>query len=65
MVLVDGVTAGVWTHERTADCSTVTIRAFGRLGPDTVAECEAEGVSLARFLDQDVAHHDVRVLAGA
>jgi hypothetical protein len=65
MVLVDGVTAGVWTHERTPDSSIITIRAFGRFDPDTVAECEAEGASLASFVDPDVPHHDVRVLAGA
>jgi hypothetical protein len=63
MVLIDGVTAGVWTHERTPDRSVVTIRPFGRLSSDTVAGCEAEGASLARFLDSDVPP-DVRVLAG-
>jgi hypothetical protein len=63
IVLVDGTTAGVWTHERTAACSTLTIRAFDRFDAATVAECETEGASLLRFLDADVPKHDVRVLA--
>lgn len=62
MVLVDGVTAGVWTHERGKQRSTLTIRPFGRFPAATVAECEAEGAALLGYLDADVPERDVRVL---
>lgn len=63
MVLVDGVTAGVWTHQRSRDSATITVHAFDRLSPQTVAECEEQGAALLSFSDADVPEHDVRVLA--
>jgi hypothetical protein len=64
MVLVDGVTAGVWTYQRSKQRATVTIRGFDRLSPPTVDECEAQGAALLDFLDPDCPEHDVQVVPG-
>ena len=64
MVLVDGVTAGVWTHEHTRQRATITIRGFDHLSPQTVSECQAQAVALLDFLDPDRPEHDVQVVPG-
>jgi hypothetical protein len=62
MVLVDGVTAGVWVHDHGKQRSTVTIRPFASLDAATVTAIEQEAAALLDFLDADVPQHDVRVL---
>lgn len=62
MVLVDGMTAGVWTHDHSKQRSTLTIHPFVSLNATTVAALEQEAAALLDFLDADVPQHDVRVL---
>nr|CAA9340021.1 MAG: FIG01121759: hypothetical protein [uncultured Nocardioidaceae bacterium] len=64
MVLIDGVTAGVWTHQRSKQRAMVTIRGFDHLSPETVSECEAQAVGLLDFLEPDCPEQDVRVVPG-
>ena len=49
VVLLDGVMAGTWTHERRGERLSVAIEPFGRLPPWARPQLEAEAERLAAF----------------
>ena len=50
MLLVDGVMAGVWRHERRGRRLAIEIEPFGRLAKARRAAADAEAERLAAFL---------------
>lgn len=58
-ILVDGVTAGVWTTEITKNRAVLTVRAFDPLSADDSAEVADEGAKLLEFLAGDVTDREV------
>jgi len=55
VLLVDGVMAGIWRHERKGSRLSVEVEPFGRLAKSRRAEVEAEAERLAAFLGGELA----------
>jgi hypothetical protein len=53
VLLVDGIMAGVWKHERVAGTLVVTIEAFGDVGAEVRAGAEAQAQRLPAYFGDD------------
>ncbi len=60
-LLLDGVTGGDWTIERTRGTATLRVRTYRPLPDDQAAAVAAEGADLLAAAAADVEHHDVQV----
>jgi hypothetical protein len=59
-VLVDGFVAGTWKAGRVRKTAVVTVTPFAALPPAAREELTAEGERLARFLEPEAAHAQVK-----
>jgi hypothetical protein len=59
--LVDGVVSGTWTIER-KKAATLVLSPFATLNKPARAALEAEGESLARFVEPDAASYAIKIL---
>lgn len=63
--LVDGFVAGTWKVERMKKNAVLTLSPFRKLGSRHKAELEAEGKSLARFVERETEKIEVRFAAAS
>lgn len=59
--LVDGFVAGTWKTERKKKSAVLILEPFGKLTKKTVAELEAEGDALLRFVEEEAEAREVRL----
>jgi hypothetical protein len=62
LVLVDGVTAGVWKLARERSAAILTVRPFHPLSDQNVTELTKEGDALIGFAEPRAATRDIRFL---
>jgi hypothetical protein len=65
LVLLDGVTGGVWKVARDKRIAVLTVRPFRRLSTEDEAALTDEGAALLRFAEPRAESHDIRFLAPA
>ncbi|WP_119730384.1 winged helix DNA-binding domain-containing protein [Thermomonospora amylolytica] len=63
LLLVDGVTEGVWKIVRDRDAATLVVKPFRRLTRAEHAEVAEEGTRMLEFAEADAAFRDVRFIA--
>lgn len=61
VVLIDGVTGGDWTINRTKTAATLHVRTYRHPSPQLTEELTTEGANLLAFAAADTDHHDVQV----
>ncbi|WP_432950181.1 winged helix DNA-binding domain-containing protein [Kribbella sp. CA-253562] len=61
VVLIDGVTGGDWTIERTGAAATLHVRTYRRLSTELTTKVVTEGAGLLAFAAADADRHDVQV----
>ncbi|GAA1533366.1 winged helix DNA-binding domain-containing protein [Kribbella lupini] len=61
VVLIDGVTGGDWTIERTGATATLQVRTYRRPSTELTTQLVAEGTDLLAFAAANADHHDVQV----
>jgi hypothetical protein len=62
LILIDGVTAGLWKVTRERGAATLTVRPFQRLSDKDAAALTDEGKDLLAFAEPSAITHDIRFL---
>ena len=64
-VIIEGFVAAIWRVEREKERATLRVTLFEEQTPDVLEEIEAEGLALARFIDEDAKAHQVEFTASS
>ena len=64
-VLIDGFVAAIWKAERGKKTTTLRVTLFNKQPEDILESIEAEGLALARFIDDGAAQHQVEFASQA
>ncbi len=62
-VIIDGFVAAIWKVEREKERATLRVTLFEEQAEDILEQIEAEGLALARFIDEDALAHRVEFAA--
>jgi hypothetical protein len=58
-VIIDGFVGAIWKVEHTKQCAILRVTLFEKQRDEVLVAIEAEGLALARFIDEDAASHRV------
>lgn len=64
-VIIDGFVAAIWKVEREKERATLRVTLFEEQTADVLERIEAEGLALARFIDEDAPAHRLEFAAPA